>query len=342
MLISLLLIAIATAGGLSVTYLVDDDAPLMWRIAAGNIVGCAVFGTIGFLLALAFGLNAGTVVGAAAVALSPVALFHRERFRRALTRDWSQAKGRLQGGNARKFLRFAYYSFFFLLFFFFFDRAMLESSAGIFTGGSQNLGDLPFHLGAILSFTDANNFPPMNPSFAGARFSYPFIADLLTACAAKLGAPVRDAMFVQNVAWAFSLLVVLERFVFKLTTDRLAARIAPALLFFSGGLGFIWFLGDYWGKARASLTSSTPSEGLHHRRSVPLGNSMVVLFITQRSLLLGMPLTLIVLGYLWKVFATEDLATETQRKLLNGCSSLPVSASPCLLSSLACSPVFSR
>ena len=339
MLISLLLIAIATAGGLSVTYLVDDDAPLMWRIAAGNIVGCAVFGTIGFLLALAFGLNPGTVVGAAAVALSPVALFHRERFRRALTRDWSQAKGRLQGGNARKFLRFAYYSFFFLLFFFFFDRAMLESSAGIFTGGSQNLGDLPFHLGAILSFTDANNFPPMNPSFAGARFSYPFIADLLTACAAKLGAPVRDAMFVQNVAWAFSLLVVLERFVFKLTADRLAARIAPALLIFSGGLGFIWFLGDYWGQGKSffDFLNALPKDytiGDQFR----WGNSMVVLFITQRSLLLGMPLTLIVLGYLWKVFATEDLATEDTEKASEWVFFSPrlrVSVSPFLVGLLA-------
>ena len=30
----------------------------------------------------------------------------------------------------------------------------LETPRGIFTGGSQNLGDLPFHLGAIFSFTE--------------------------------------------------------------------------------------------------------------------------------------------------------------------------------------------
>ena len=305
MLISLLLIAITTAGGLPVTYLADDDAPILWRLAAGSIIGCAIFGTVGFLLALLFGLSVPTVVASLGIALLPVVYFYRDRdARRKLHDDWLRAKSRLQGASARKFLRFAYYAFFFLLFFFFFDRTMLESAAGIFTGGSQNLGDLPFHLGAILSFTEANNFPPMNPSFAGARFSYPFIADLLTAFSVKLGAGVRDAMFVQNVSWAFSLLVILERFVLKLTADRLAARLAPALLFFSGGLGFYWFLGDFWsqGKGFFDFIHTLPKDYTISDQ-FRWGNSMVVLFMTQRSLLLGMPLTLIVLGYLWNLFA---------------------------------------
>src|SRR4030095_14674439 len=156
MLVSLLLIAIVTVGGFALSYAVDADAPLMWRIAAGNIIGCALSGTGAFVLALAFGLNTGVVIAALVIGAAPAALLYRDSYRRRLARDWSSAKGKLQGATARKFLRFAYYAFFFLLFFFFFDRAMLESAAGIFTGGSQNLGDLPFHLGAILGFTDGN------------------------------------------------------------------------------------------------------------------------------------------------------------------------------------------
>ena len=114
----------------------------------------------------------------------------------------------------------------------------------------------------------------------------------------KLGADLKNAMFVQNVAWAFSLLVLLERFTVKLTNDRLAGRIAPLLLFLSGGLGFLWFFSDYWqsGKAFFEILWHLPRDytiGDHFR----WGNSMVVLFMTQRSLLLGMPLTIIVLGY---------------------------------------------
>ena len=317
MLISLLLIAVSIAGGFPVTYFVDDDAPLMWRLAAGSIIGCAICGTVGFLLALCCGLSSATVVAACVITLIPLLYFYRRDNRRKLNNDWLKARSRLQGASARKALRFAYYAFFFLLFFFFFDRAMLESAAGIFTGGSQNLGDLPFHLGAILSFTEANNFPPANPSFAGARFSYPFIADFLTACAVTLGASVRDAMFVQNVAWAFALLVILERFVLKLTSDKLAARIAPTLLFLSGGLGFIWFIGDFWSQTKGffEFINALPKDytiSEHFR----WGNSLVVLFITQRSLLLGMPLTLIVLGYLWDAFTTDHKET-LNRSLLN-------------------------
>ena len=308
MLISLLLLAGAAAGGFAITYLIDDDAKLLWRVAAGNVIGSAVFGTVGFILALGVGLSVWTVAAAFLLSLLPIILLRRGERRKRLSGDWSRAKGNLQGGSSRKFLRFAYYAFFFLLFFFFFDRTMLESAAGIFTGGSQNLGDLSFHLGAIFSFTEANNFPPQNPSFAGARFSYPFIADILTAFAMKLGAGVRDAMFLQNLSWAMSLLIILERFVYLLTTDRLAARIAPFLLFFSGGLGFVWFLSDYWAQAKSffDFIGALPKD-YTISDSFRWGNSMVVLFMTQRSLLLGLPLTLLVVGYLWKVFAAGEM-----------------------------------
>ena len=104
---------------------------------------------------------------------------------------------------------------------------------------------------------------------------------------------------VQDVSWAFSLLVILEGFTAKLTGSKLAGRIAPLLLFFSGGLGFLWFFKDYWGQAQGIWDFLW-----HLPRDYTIsdqfrwGNSMVTLFMTQRSLLLGMPLTLIVLGYL--------------------------------------------
>ena len=145
----------------------------------------------------------------------------------------NSAKARVSSRAATpKLGNFAYYAFFFLLFWFFFARAMFEMKDGIYTGGSQNLGDLPFHLGAIFSFTDGNNFPPQNPSWSGAKFTYPFIADFLTACFMKLGADVRDAMFTQNLAWAFSLLVISREIFARVTDSKLAGRIAPALLYF--------------------------------------------------------------------------------------------------------------
>lgn len=119
----------------------------------------------------------------------------------------------------------------------------------------------------------------------------------------KLGAGFRGAMIAQNITWAFALLVILERFTVKLTTSKLAGRFAPALLFFSGGLGFLWFFSD-----ASKVTKGFWDFLMHLPREYTIGdpfswgNPMEVLFITQRGILLGMPLTLIILHKLWDIF----------------------------------------
>ena len=312
MIVSLLLIAALAFGGLALSYLFAEDEPFMCRLAAGCVIGSAIGGTAAFLFALAGGMNAGVSIAAIILALAPLALFSDKRRRSNLKRDWAKAKGKLQGANLPKILTFCFYAFWLLLFIVFFGRAMMITPQGIFTGGSQNLGDLPFHLGAIFSFTDGDNFPPQNPSFAGAKFAYPFVTDILTAAFIKLGTDVRSAILVQNVAWAFSLLVILERFVVRLTGSRAAGRFAPFILFFSGGLGFFAFFGDYWGQAKGffEFLSNLPADYTIGSDKLRWGNSLVVLFITQRSLLLGMPLTLLIAGELWSRFRSGTADKE--------------------------------
>jgi len=313
MLIAILFIFILTLGGIAITYLFEKDEPLLWRVTAGTIIGQCIFGTILFLMSFVFGFGTASILIGGLVTLVPIAFVIKSENKRILTHDWAKAKGKLEGATLQKFAAFAYYAAFLIFFVFFFDRAMVVNSEGIFTGGSNNLGDLPFHLGIIFGFTEGANFPPQNPSFAGAKFAYPFIADLGTAALVELGAGVRETMLVQNVSWAFALLVIFERFVFRLVNDRFAARLAPVLLFLSGGLGFLWFFSDYAGQAK-NIFQLLMDIGKDYTISQEFrwGNSLITLFITQRSLLLGMPLTLIALGGLWKVFAMDN----PQRKKL--------------------------
>ena len=327
MLVSILLISLIAFGGLAVTYLIADDEPFMWRLSSGCVIGSAVCGTVGFVIASFFGLNSATASASVVSTLLPLLILYKAEYRPHFKRDWAKAKGKLQGANLPKILRFCYYAFWVLLFLVFFGRAMIETSQGIFTGGSQNLGDLPFHLGAIFGFTDGNNFPPENPSFAGAKFSYPFIADLLTAVFIKFGADARNAMFVQNVAWAFSLLVILDRFVVKLTGSRLAGRIAPFLLFFSGGLGFFGFFTDYWAQTKSffDFLRNIPVDYTIGSDKLRWGNSLVVLFITQRSLLFGMPLTLVISSRLWEIFTTDTRRhTDDEKRFSSSSIKVPI------------------
>lgn len=307
MLLTFVLLSLITAGGFGLTYLFSDDETFLWRVAAGNVVGAAVFGLACFVFACFFGFSVPVITLSFLLTLAPLLIFSRQTNRRLFHKDWRKASGNLEGANFKKALGFGYYAFFLILFWLFFDRTMYENAQGIFTGGSQNLGDLPFHLGAIFSFTEGNNFPPENPSYAFAKFSYPFMADLITAAFIPFSAKVRDAMLVQNVALAFSLLVILERFTFKFTGSRLAGKLAPVLLFFCGGLGFVWFLKDFWQGAQ-SLTEflwKLPQDYTIGEK-FRWGNSLTTLFMTQRSLLLGMPLTIIVLQKLWETFNSQQ------------------------------------
>ncbi|MEZ5428993.1 MAG: hypothetical protein R2747_22295 [Pyrinomonadaceae bacterium] len=314
MFLSLIILVLMTCGGAAVTYLFTDDEPLLWRLSAGNIIGSALFGLVVFLLACLFGLNLIVIFLAALVSLAPLILLRKKEIRRKFNYDKQKAKSQLQGSSFKKFYRFLYYAALFIMLWLFFDRAMITNDGGIFTGGSQNLGDLPFHLGAVFSFTEGANFPPQNPSFAGAKFTYPFIADLIAACFARVGAEVQNAFFIQNLTLGFSLTVLLEKFVCRLTGSKLAGRLAPLLLFFSGGIGFLWCVKDYWygTKDLFEFIGNLPWDYTIGQK-FRWGNSLLVLFMTQRSLLLGMPLTLIVLTHLWKVFSAKDDQTQNPK-----------------------------
>jgi hypothetical protein len=124
-----------------------------------------------------------------------------------------------------------------------------------------------------------------------------------------LGAGVRQAMLVQNVLMGFSLVVLLERFARKLTGSGLAGKITPLLLLFCGGAGFVIFLRDYWqdGRNFFEFLWNLQKDYTIRPEGLRWGNSLVVLFITQRSLLLGLPITLIVLTKLWELFNSENV-----------------------------------
>ncbi|MBX3288938.1 MAG: hypothetical protein KF855_06275 [Acidobacteria bacterium] len=310
MILSAILIALMTAGGLAVTYVLDEDKPMLWRVSAGCVIGMTVFGTVGFVLSFLFGLSGVAVLASLLITMFPLMMFRDERRRKRFFQDKDRAFGKLQGASVRKFLPFLYYAFFFLVLLFFFERAMLISPEGaILTGGSNNLGDLPYHLGAIFAFTDGPPFPPDNPNFAGTKFTYPFVADLVAAMLLKVGTGIREIMLTQNLALAMSLLVIVDDLITRMVNDRLAGRIAPFLLFLSGGLGFIWFWGDYSGQAKGFVEFlwSLPKD-YTISDDFRWGNSLVTLFLTQRGILMGLPLTLIIIGVLWRMFSTETNA----------------------------------
>ncbi|HMS11389.1 MAG TPA: hypothetical protein PKE66_18000, partial [Pyrinomonadaceae bacterium] len=153
MTLGLIILLAITIGGAALTYLIEDDEPLLWRLAAGCVIGSAIFGFSGFLLGFALGITPAVALAALVMTLLPLLLLLDNDCRKAFDRDRVLARGRLQGATGIKFLRFLYYAVFLGLLVLFFDRAIIINDQGIFTGGSKNLWDPPFFLWAVFSFS---------------------------------------------------------------------------------------------------------------------------------------------------------------------------------------------
>src|SRR2546427_672158 len=202
MIISLGLSFIAIASGALLTYTYDEDAPLASRLCSGACLGFALMGLVGFIFASFLGLNENSIGLTELVLATPFLLFMNERRRTVINTDVIQAIKAVSRATSKPdrwaFIYFLFYAGVMIATWLIFSRALLEKPEGLYTGVLNNYGDLPFHLSVITRFVYGQNFPPEDPTFAGARFTYPFLTDFISAMFVRVGASLRDSMFIEN------------------------------------------------------------------------------------------------------------------------------------------------
>ena len=316
MLMALLLALTAIAGGVLATYLYDEDAPLWARLCMGASTGLAALGLAAFLFASLFGMTSIALLLAAGVVASPLLLLRDASARARVRKDW-EASRRLTFKTRAGALLFILYAVVAVLFLLLLDRVMIESGGNISTGVTNNYGDLPFHLGVITSFVYGNNFPPQDPEFAGVKFTYPFIADFVAACFVRAGASLRQALFLENFLLSLSLFGLLHYWAQLLTRSRAAALVTPLLVLLGGGLG--WWV--FFTEARAAGQGIFELLGnLPHDYTISptggwrWGNALTALLIPQRSILLGLPLSLTVFIEWWLAHEETTKPEEGKRR----------------------------
>src|ERR1700730_13802044 len=248
MFISLSLSLIAIASGALLTYTWDEDAPLASRLCTGACIGFAMLGLIGLVLSLMIGLTAATLAVTALLLATPVFLLRNSQRRSEINADINQAIRAISGASSEPdrwvFIYFLFYAVVVVLMWLVFSRAMFEKPEGIYTGVLNNYGDLPFHLTVITRFAFGQNFPPEDPTFAGARFTYPFMTDFVSAMFVRAGASLRDSLFIENYIVGVALVGVLHRFGQKLLRNRTAAILTPLLIVLNGGFGWAMLFSD--------------------------------------------------------------------------------------------------
>ncbi|MDQ2922228.1 MAG: hypothetical protein M3R52_11545, partial [Acidobacteriota bacterium] len=179
MITSLALVLLVTASGTLATYLYDEGAAFAARLCAGTCIGIATLGLVGFVFASFLGLTPLTILFTLAVH-SLVLISLQDPNRRAVVKQDLTATYRsirqalLHPGR----MPLGYVTFYLVVgvaLWVAFQRGMMELPDGIYTGLLNNFGDLPFHLSVITGFAYGNNFPPEDPTYAGVRFTYPFL-----------------------------------------------------------------------------------------------------------------------------------------------------------------------
>ncbi len=308
---------LAIANGTLLTCLVIEKTSLRARVSAGSVFGLAALTWIGFLIALVLGLNAisiGITVAVFAIGLAVLLrLVPRDR-RRAILREVSISK-----------IGLIYYASWTALLAWLFSRVVMFYPDGMHTAPANNFGDLPFHFSAITSFAYGENLPPQNPIFAGMKFTYPFLIDFLTAFFIRCGADWPSAFFVENIVLSLSLVCLIEVLTLKIFKSVIAARIAPVIFLFNGGLGFINFFSEYSVQtkglfefiARLPKTYTMNAELALASGNVPLrwGNVFTTLLIPQRSMLFGLPLAAMIITLWWMSYG-EECDVKTRRRYL--------------------------
>ena len=301
----------AIASGTLATYFYDREATPGARLCAGVPSGFAAMGLLGFIIASFAGLTPLALGLTAALTCAPLALL--------MKREW-RARVRADAGDAMRFGRRAVSRpawdttgtlVFFLLaavvLWHVFGRAMYVSAGEVYTGVDNNLGDLPFHISIINSFARGENFPPQHPEYAGVRLTYPFLIDFVSAMFLRAGASLQASMFWPGFALAVALVGLLHRWALKLTRDRVAALIVPALVLLSGGLGWRMLMHEAGASGRGllSLLASLPHDyTIGSNTGYRWGNALTTLLVPQRGLLLGLPLAVIVWTLWWQ--ATDE------------------------------------
>src|ERR1051325_11529529 len=240
MIASLLLALLVTFSGTVATYLYDENASLAARLCAGAAIGLAALGLIGFVVASLVGLTVPAVLFSAGICCSSLALLTDGNITRQLRKDIdvaSTATSRLfTKADTTSIGYFLFYAVVAVVLWKVFSRAVIEDSTGLSTGLLNNYGDFPFHVSVITSFAFGNNFPPEDPTYAGVRFTYPFISDFVSAMFVRCGADLRESMFVENYILGLAFVGLVHRWGLVMLRDRLAAILTPLLVLLNGGL----------------------------------------------------------------------------------------------------------
>lgn len=150
---------------------------------------------------------------------------------------------------------------------------------------------LHFMLGTTMSIREW--IPDNSPLLWQTPFNYPFATDLLSALLLKAGLPLIQAYIIPSLIFSLLFVYVLYLFVLRIFQQPLIAVLAACLFFLNGGVG-LYYLIQEQGLMEILQQPNAEATNIqaHHIHWMSIISSQL---LPQRSMLMGVPLTLIAL-----------------------------------------------
>lgn len=180
-------------------------------------------------------------------------------------------------------------------------RMLYWTEKGISAGWVGVWGDWAAHFAYASRF--AYNPPYLwfseHPLFADNNFTYPFLADALSGILIRMGINEVTAFILPSIITTFFLLVIFYLFYYYFLRSGFKAFVAITLFFTAGGLGFLFFLGDFINRPDLEKLIFPSKEYTHIvDQNIEYINHITAMLVPQRALLLAMPIAISLLLFL--------------------------------------------
>jgi hypothetical protein len=297
-----LLLVGCVVAGFGITYSSGIGLNLEERLAFGAVLGAMAFAATSFVLSLLVrDVTLTTVLVGFALTLAggaATALLKREQ----LASDFSDARSRWwasprSAGHPWPLALVVLVCGAWTVHFF--GQAYVYKPDGLYTGYVNIWGDWAAHLSFAGSFAYGHNFPPQYPIDPGNRLGYPFMVDFFAATLVPLGSSLTSALVLTSSLLALAFPAVLYLAAQRFAGGRAAAAIAVFIFLLSGGLGFLYLIGDLQRGGINVLVHLPREYTLNRDLNYQWLNPVLAYLVPQRSTLFGFSLALIVLLLVW-------------------------------------------
>ncbi len=157
----------------------------------------------------------------------------------------------------------------------------------------NNYGDLPMHINFIEALANGIHFPPRNPIYASELLRYPYGIDLYNALWEQVGVRLQGHLAVVGILGTLASLIFLRAF---------GGWAAIGAFFFSGGL------------AGWEVVRGQPLADFLH--NVDWKNLFLTVFITQRGMLIALPVGLFLITSFRRHLSGEAVLSKRQLRQL--------------------------